>query len=219
MARNKYPEITEQRILDSAYKLFIEKGWENTTIQDIIDDIGDLTRGAFYHHFKSKEDIIDAVTDRMFENENPFERVESDKSLNGLNMLKKVLVLFLANEESIKLVKRIPASVRESPQLISKQIKDCKTVVAPYLQKLIEIGNGDGSLQIKHPQQVAAMVSYLITIWISPQYSQNANECVAEFENSIDTFATVLDSVGLPIVDAEVKELMMAAYRMELKEA
>lgn len=112
MARNKYPEITEQKILDSAYKLFVERGWENTTIQDIIDDIGDLTRGAFYHHFKSKEDIIDAVTDRMFANDNPFERVENDNSLNGLEMLKKVLILSLANVESIKLVKGIPVSVR-----------------------------------------------------------------------------------------------------------
>ena len=52
MARNKYPEITEARILDTATKLFLEKGWEETTVQDIVDELGDITRGAFYHHFK-----------------------------------------------------------------------------------------------------------------------------------------------------------------------
>ena len=55
MARNKYPEITEARILDTATKLFLEKGWEETTVQDIVDELGDITRGAFYHHFKSKD--------------------------------------------------------------------------------------------------------------------------------------------------------------------
>ena len=45
MARNKYPEITEQRILDASLKLFLEKGYEHTTIQDIIDELGDLTKG------------------------------------------------------------------------------------------------------------------------------------------------------------------------------
>lgn len=47
MARNKYPEITEQRILDASLKLFLEKGYEHTTIQDIIDELGDLTKGFY----------------------------------------------------------------------------------------------------------------------------------------------------------------------------
>lgn len=47
MARNKYPEITEARILDTATKLFLEKGWEETTVQDIVDELGDITRVPF----------------------------------------------------------------------------------------------------------------------------------------------------------------------------
>ena len=66
MARNKYPEITEQRILDASLKLFLEKGYEHTTIQDIIDELGDLTKGAIYHHFKSKSEIIEAVMDQLY---------------------------------------------------------------------------------------------------------------------------------------------------------
>ena len=67
MARNKYPEETVARILDVSLKLFLEKGYENTTIQDIIDALGNLSKGAIYHHFKSKEDILEAVCDqRLF---------------------------------------------------------------------------------------------------------------------------------------------------------
>ena len=52
MARNKYPEITVEKILEVAQRLFLEKGYENTTIQDIVDELGGLTKGAIYHHFK-----------------------------------------------------------------------------------------------------------------------------------------------------------------------
>lgn len=45
MAGNKYPEITEKTILDTAKKLFLEKGYEHVTLQDIADACG-LTRGG-----------------------------------------------------------------------------------------------------------------------------------------------------------------------------
>ena len=84
MARNKYPEITEEKILDVAMRLFLEKGYDNTTIQDIVDGLGGLTKGAIYHHFKSKEEIIEALGDKLFFDNNPFVTVQKQKSLNGL---------------------------------------------------------------------------------------------------------------------------------------
>ena len=65
MARNKNPEETVHLILDVAYRLFMEKGYEYTSIQDIIDNLGGLSKGAIYHHFKSKEDILIAVIQKM----------------------------------------------------------------------------------------------------------------------------------------------------------
>ena len=76
MARNKYPEVTVERILDVSQRLFLEKGYDHTTIQDIVDELGGLTKGAVYHHFRSKEEILDAVSDRMFFANNPFESVK-----------------------------------------------------------------------------------------------------------------------------------------------
>lgn len=210
MARNKYPEITEQRILDSAYKLFLERGWDNTTIQDIIDDLGDLTRGAFYHHFKSKEDIIDAVTTRMFVNNNPFEQVEEDITLNAFSKLVKILRIFLNNEESLQLLKQIAPSVRESPQIIAKQVKECKTVIAPFIHSLLEQGVKDGSITVNRPKQIAEIITYLMVLWVSPQF-QNTDE--TEFVNVIDTFSDLLKGIGLPLVDEEIKEISLQIYR------
>ena len=53
MARNKHPEETVERILDEAFRLFMKKGYEHTSIQDIISGLGGLSKGAIYHHFKS----------------------------------------------------------------------------------------------------------------------------------------------------------------------
>ena len=46
MARNKYPEITVEKILDAAQRLVMAKCYVNTTIQDIVDELGGLTKGA-----------------------------------------------------------------------------------------------------------------------------------------------------------------------------
>ena len=52
MARNKYPEETVKLILDTATKMFSEKGYDNTPLQDIINATK-LSKGAIYHHFGS----------------------------------------------------------------------------------------------------------------------------------------------------------------------
>ncbi|MEG0681587.1 MAG: helix-turn-helix domain-containing protein, partial [Eubacterium sp.] len=73
MSRNKHPEVTINRILDVAFNLFSKKGYEQTTIQNIVDELGDLSKGAIYHHFKSKEEIIDRLLYRINSNPIAFE--------------------------------------------------------------------------------------------------------------------------------------------------
>lgn len=91
MARNKHPEETVSLILDVAGRLFLEKGYEYTSIQDIIDNLGGLSKGAIYHHFRSKEDILIAVTDRMTEESNRMLAVIRDTpDLNGKEKLRAI---------------------------------------------------------------------------------------------------------------------------------
>ena len=59
-------EVTEERILDVAQRLFLEKGYENTTIQDIVNELGGLTKGAVYHHFKSQKKFLVGVVTVCF---------------------------------------------------------------------------------------------------------------------------------------------------------
>ena len=91
MARNKYPEETTNQILRVALDLFIQKGYEQTSIQDIINGLGGLTKGAIYHHFKSKEEIMQAVIDHLFKDvDEMLSAVRDDKELSGLEDRKSI---------------------------------------------------------------------------------------------------------------------------------
>ena len=67
MARTLDPAVHALRrdtFIDSAIRLMQAKGWSSTSIQDVIDDVG-ASKGAFYHYFGSKADLLDAVIDRI----------------------------------------------------------------------------------------------------------------------------------------------------------
>jgi len=201
LARNKYPEITEQRILDTATRLFLEKGWEETTVQNIIDELGDLTRGAFYHHYKSKDEIIDAVTTRMFNKDNMFEVVKKEKGLNGFEKLKKVLQLSVINEEQLQFAKSLP-SVFSSHIFVSKQLRDCVNSVAPKLKIFFDEGLDDGSITVQYPNQVAETFSILLTLWFNPILFPVSKD---DYMQKYDYLKYLLDNIGLPVFDNELR--------------
>ena len=55
---------TRDQILDTAYALFMDQGYERTPIQAIIEAVG-IAKGTFYHPFRSKDDLLDDVVDRL----------------------------------------------------------------------------------------------------------------------------------------------------------
>ena len=89
MPRNKYPEETVQKILDVSLKLFLEKGYGGNHGFRHRKQSGRTDTGSFYHHFKSKEEVLDALGDKMFFENNPFEKQRGEKGLSGLEKIKK----------------------------------------------------------------------------------------------------------------------------------
>lgn len=57
MNREEKSKNSKEKIIQSAFSLFSSKGYDSTSTQDIINLSG-LSRGAMYHHFKTKEDIL-----------------------------------------------------------------------------------------------------------------------------------------------------------------
>jgi AcrR family transcriptional regulator len=130
MARNKYPEETEAKILEASLKLFLAKGYEQTTIQDIVNELGGLTKGAFYHHFKSKEKVMDALCTKLFYDDNPFEKAKKQKDLNGLQKIKWLLSQSFV-ESNYRQISIEAMQLLESPTFLKILIADNRDIVAP----------------------------------------------------------------------------------------
>ena len=155
MARNKHPERTVEQILSAAQRLFLEKGYEETTIQDIVDALGGMTKGAVYHHFKSKEEILDAVSDRMFLANNPFEAVRGRTDLNALQKMREAIRLNQADEDRARMTASAVPLAR-NPRLLLEMIESNRRILTPYYRELLEEGNRDGSVCTPYAREIAS---------------------------------------------------------------
>lgn len=202
MPRNKYPEVTRQRILDVAEKLFFEKGYENTTIQDIIDALGDLSKGAIYHHFKSKVDIIDAVTSRMYHEADLWTAAKLDDSLSGLEKLRLLCRTSVEASYQETLITMMP-NIFDNPKILSSHVRECFEVVPDMIQPFIEEGNVDGSLSVDCPKEMAGMLAVLLNIWLNPMLGYGT---VEEYQKKFLFLQDMLQKMGIPILEDGILE-------------
>ena len=200
MARNKYPEITVERILEVSQRLFMEKGYDNTTIQDIVNELGGLTKGAIYHHFKSKEEIIDALGEKLFFDNNPFITVQNQKNLNGLEKMREVIKLNHADNDRTELGKQsIP--LLKNPRLLAELADTNRKLIAPLWLQLIQEGIEDGSIQTEYAKELSELLPLLTNFWLIPSvYPATPEELISKFA----FIKYLLDSIKLPIIDDEI---------------
>lgn len=203
MARNKYPELTLEKILEVAQRLFLEKGFDQTTIQDIVDGLDGLTRGAVYHHFKSKEEIMDALINKMFLNNNPFDAVKNRKDLNGLQKMRMAVMLNQSDQEQMDIaVQAIP--ILKNPRILSGIIESNRKILSPAFHMLIEEGNADGSINTKYAKELAELIP-LLELWLMPSiYPANAEDMYHKFS----FIQELLNHMGLPLFDEELMLLI-----------
>lgn len=204
MARNKYPEVTVERILDVSQRLFLEKGYDNTTIQDIVNELDGLSKGAVYHHFKSKEEIIDAVGDRMFSANNPFEAVRKRSDLNGLEKLREAIRLNRSDEARTSMtIQSIPLT--RNPRLLVEMIESNRRILTPYYLELLEEGNKDGSLHTKYAREIAELMPLLTSLWLLPNVFPATKE---EMKHKFHFLGDMLEKMGVPIMDDSIYALV-----------
>lgn len=209
MPRNKYPEETVQTILDAAFKLFTEKGYENTTVLDIVDQMGGLTRGAFYHHFKSKEEVMSALTEHMFYKDNPFEKVKGEEALTGLEKLRQIMKNSLVDSDSRRIsIQAIP--LLKNPKFLAELVESNRDMIVPAYHELIEEGIADGSVHTSYPKQAAEILSFLTNFWLAPTiFPFDREEGIAR----VRMIRKVTDDMGIPIFDDEIMYLIEAMLK------
>ncbi|BDU39805.1 TetR/AcrR family transcriptional regulator [Vibrio nigripulchritudo] len=90
-----------QEIVEAADMLFYQNGYEYTSFADIASAVN-ISRGNFYYHFKSKDDILTAVITRRFENtENILEQWESASGAPE-ERIRSFIHILIANKTKIK---------------------------------------------------------------------------------------------------------------------
>ncbi|CCO25147.1 TetR family transcriptional regulator [Maridesulfovibrio hydrothermalis] len=89
-------EKTRQALLGSAFKVFSEKGYAKTTLQDIAEDAG-VTRGAVYWHFKNKTDLFEKLFDFAFLPVRNMLFSQFDKDVPPHKMLSNVMKVWLSH--------------------------------------------------------------------------------------------------------------------------
>ena len=167
MPRNKYPEVTEKAILDTAKRLFLEHGYEHVTLQDIAEACG-LTRGAIYHHFHGKEEMLDAVTTYMFHETVPCLEIQEDTSRNGLEKLQRLIIASVSNREQLQMYRMLSRTFYQSPKLVCAYLLSCRTSVVPMTRTFLEEGVSDGSITVDSPQIAAEVVAVFTNLLLSP---------------------------------------------------
>lgn len=165
MSRNKHPEETAEKIVTTARRLFFEKGYEHTSLQDIIDTLGGLTKGAIYHHFKSKEEIIFSVTDKIYaKHDTSWEQIIADQSVTGLEKLRRLIKASLLSSNQNEIFTSAP-DFTKNPQILVPQLESIFSETAPnYLEPIIRLGVEDGSIQTEYPRQLAEAILILSNI-------------------------------------------------------
>lgn len=202
MARNKHPEETASLILDVAFRLFIEKGYERTSIQDIIDNLGGLSKGAIYHHFRSKEDILVAVTDRMTEESNKMlVEIRDHTDITGKEKLKVIFKESVLRPVQDDIFTAAP-DLSNNPSLFVSIFRETVNLAAPYyIQPIIEQGISDGSIQTDYPAELAELIIIVANIWINPMiFNNTADQSYRKFM----VFRQMMEGFGLDIVDDEM---------------
>ncbi|MFC2124197.1 TetR/AcrR family transcriptional regulator [Bacteroidota bacterium] len=211
----KLPEVRKQEYLDTALDLFVMKGYFKTTVQEIIDRMG-ASKGAFYHYFKSKEDIIHVIIEVEIQKYNTVMReIVGMEGKNAIEKFREMLTRFQAMrhenmEKQIKLFKLMES--KENALFYQQMIEQIIKTTTPYYRKIIIQGNEEGTFHVEHPAYTTEMIMYIITYL--------RRKMVLIFLNAPDK-AKVLDEIKEIILfmdDAMHKILGVAPGTLNIKE-
>lgn len=152
-------EATERRneILDVAERLFCAKGYDNTSTNDILAEIG-IARGTLYYHFKSKEDILDAMIDRILDGIiRKAGSIALDKTIPVLERLTQTV---LAANVDTKTGDMILEQVHKPQNALmhAKMQEKLISQLIPLFMKIIDDGVSQGLMQVDYPEETIQML-------------------------------------------------------------
>ncbi|MCA9949367.1 MAG: TetR/AcrR family transcriptional regulator [Anaerolineales bacterium] len=203
MARTvKNADARQTEILDTAQIFFYTKGYDNTAVRDIINDIG-IAKGTFYHHFNSKEELLDALIDRLMEQALAIlEPILDDNQLTALEKLHlffgEVGNLKIENESFIRTL--LPILYEDSNILMREKAKQSAfNMYTPLYNQIIQQGIAEGVFTVQYPNEMGGIIfqtMYFMSETLGRLLIENENKQPwSSIQKKIDAYNTTLDNM------------------------
>lgn len=157
-------EVRRSEILNSARKLFFQRGYEQTTVNDVINDAA-VSKGGFYHHFKAKEDLLEALAAHLAEES--IERFRDVLDKPGLDALARLNAFFARGRAIKKQDARSLAATFQpllDPQhtlLYHRIYAAMAPVMAPLLARIIEQGKRERLFKVVNTLATAEIILHI----------------------------------------------------------
>lgn len=208
MSRRYNAQESKELIISSAEKLFLEKGFDKVSMRDISEE-AKLSKGAIYHHYKSKDEIIKEIINKYVELQRSM-LVDLIKKTDGYTGKDKIVYL-LDNivdtvESRFKKLEVDEYQCIKSPDMVYIYLKNNMNYDAPMLADIIETGNKDGSLSVEKPLECAEIFLMLINIWMDPSVIPYPME--RRFEK-FKFLQSLMKNLGCDIITDEFIEKML----------
>jgi AcrR family transcriptional regulator len=148
-------------IRNTALKLFMSRGYNKTSIQNILDVLS-LSKGGFYHHYKSKEELIDAIaTDRAA---HYLARLSGLNERNDLSGMEKFIEIFHINNafqaENIEQILKSWTSLYSDDnklfrlKLLERQIEEVVPQMAPFIRQAVD----EEDFHTEYPEECVRLI-------------------------------------------------------------
>ncbi len=152
-------EAAERRkeILDVAEELFVTKGYDKTSTNDILDRIG-IARGTLYYHFKSKEDILNAMIERI--NSSLIARAQTIASDTSIPVIDRFVMTIAGLKVDSEIGQEIIDQVHKPQNALmhQKMQKNLLEGILPILVRLVDEGKRQGIFHMEYPAETIEML-------------------------------------------------------------
>ncbi|EHJ52540.1 TetR/AcrR family transcriptional regulator [Streptococcus macacae] len=189
---------TQIKIKEAALALFSKKGYQDTTMSDIVQ-LTALSKGAVYHHFQSKEEILQQLMEEEMR-----KVTDAMKALAAAEHLPAKLRLldlldFLIGDEGLNQLSQINWS-EKVPFGLLFTLRNTVNVLSRYVSEIIEQGNQNGEFSCPYPFELASSFVILLDVWLDPTIADSSHLALSQ---KIDYLAYFLNSQQLPLLSDE----------------